>query len=251
MTTVRLERSGREATITLDQPPLNILDLAMVDELSQRIGELANDPPQLLWLRGGERAFSAGVAIQDHTKDRVEAMLGGLHSCVLSLMALPSISIAVVEGHCLGGGMELAAACEMVLATDEATFGQPEIELGCFPPVAAVLLPMRLGTGRTYELLLSGRTLDASEAARIGFVTWRVSPGDLESEIERIGETILSKSAAVTPLLKKAVQTGTGMPVLELAETERIYLEELTQTEDMNEGVAAFLEKRAPAWEHR
>ncbi len=251
MTQVHLERNDRVATLTLDRPPLNILDLAMIAELYERIEELSEDPPQLLWVRGSERAFSAGVSIQDHTADKVEHMLQGLHASVLNLMALPTISIAVVEGHCLGGGMELAASCEMILATDDATFGQPEIELGCFPPVAAVLLPMRLGTGRTYDLLLSGRTIDADEASRIGFATWQVAANELDAKIEQTAEGILSKSAAVTPLLKKAVQTGTGMPVIELAETERIYIEELTKTEDMNEGVAAYLEKRPPVWKHR
>ena len=250
--TVQLERSGRSARLTLDRPPLNILDLEMIAELSERLDALASDPPQLLWVHGGAKAFSAGVSIQDHREERVEAMLSGVHGAILDLMALPAISIAVVEGYCLGGGMELAAACDMVLATDDATFGQPEIELGCFPPVAAALLPTRLGSGRTFELLLSGRTIGAEEAERIGFVTWRMPASELEAKIEELNELFLSKSAAVTPLLKRAIRTGSGLSVAgALAETERIYIEELTRTKDMNEGVAAFLEKRPPVWNHR
>ncbi len=250
--TVQLERDGRVATLTLDRPPLNILDLATIAELGERIRTLASDPPQLLWLRGRGKAFSVGVSVQDHTPDKVDAMLSGLHGAILSLMALPAISIAVVEGHCLGGGLELAAACDMVLASDAATFGQPEIQLGCFPPVAAALFPSRLGSGRTFELLLSGRTLDAAEAERLGLVTWRVPAGEIAARMGELAELVLSKSAAVTPLLKRAVQAGSGVSAAgALAETERIYLEELTRTEDMNEGVAAFLDKRPPVWKHR
>ncbi len=250
--TVRLGRDGRVATITLERPPLNILDLSMIAELNQALASLAPHPPQILQLRGSAKAFSAGVSIQDHTADKVPIMLRGLHASILTLMALPSISIAVVEGHCLGGGLELAAACDMVLAADSATFGQPEIELGCFPPVAAALFPSRLGSGRTIELLLTGRTFDATEAERFGLVTWRVKPDEIDAELARLTEQFLNKSAAVTPLLKRAVQTGGGVAIADaLAETERIYLEELTKTEDMNEGVVAFLEKRPPVWKHR
>ena len=250
--TVLLERDGRSATLTLDRPPLNILDLATVAELSTHVAALEADPPQLLWLRARGKAFSAGVAVEDHTGDKVGEMLAGLHGAIRALMELPSICVAVVSGHCLGGGMELAAACDMVLATDDATFGQPEIHLGCFPPVAAALYPARFGSGRTFELLLTGRTLDAEEAERLGFVTWRVAPEQLEAKIADLSRRLLATSAAVTPLLKRAVRTGGELPVAgALAETERIYLKELTETEDMNEGVAAFLEKRPAVWKHR
>jgi cyclohexa-1,5-dienecarbonyl-CoA hydratase len=250
--TVLLERNGRAATLTLDRPPLNILDLATIAELRSRVESLAADPPQLLWLRARGHAFSAGVAVEDHTEERIGEMLAGLHGAIRGLMDLPSICIAVVEGHCLGGGMELAAACDMVLAVEGSTFGQPEIHLGCFPPVAAALYPARFGSGRTFELLLTGRTFDAEEAERLGFVTWRIPSGELEGKLAELGERLLSTSAAVTPLLKRAVQAGGTLPATgALAETERLYLEELARTEDMNEGVAAFLEKRPPAWKHR
>ena len=248
---VRLSRDGRQATLTLDRPPLNILDLATVAELSERLAELREDPPQLLWLRGGEHAFSAGVSIQDHAPDKIEAMLSGLHAVILELMQLPSISIAVIRGHCLGGGMELAAGCDLILAAEESTFGQPEIELGCFPPVAAALYPRRLGSGRTLELLLTGRTISAAEAEEMGFVTWLAPAAELGTEMERIAQRFLAKSAAVTRLLKRAVRVGCDDVATALAETERIYLDELSQTEDMAEGVAAFLDKRPPVWKHQ
>ena len=203
-------------------------------------------------MRPGDDAFSAGSAVQDHTPERARAMLTTFHRAVDTLRRLPAITIAAVRGHCLGGGLELAACCDMVLATDDSRFGQPEVDLGCFPPVAAALFPARLGSARTLELLLSGRLLDCAEAARLGLVTWRVPAADLESKIAEISTRITSKSAAVTRRIKRAVQAARGRAFSEaLAETERIYLEDLLGTEDAREGVAAFLDKRAPQWRHR
>lgn len=250
---VRLVRDGREATLTLDRPPLNILDLATLAELGRRLEELAAEPPQLLWLRGaGGRAFSAGVAVEDHTADKIQAMLDGLHGAIRTLGRLPSIAIAVVEGHCLGGGMELALGCDLLLASDDSRFGQPEIGLGCFPPAAAALYPARLGSARTLELLLSGRTLDCREAEVLGLVTWRAAPSELEAKLAELRAMILGRSAAVTPLLKRAVRAGSeAAERAAMAASERIYVEELAATEDMHEGLAAFLDKRPPVWKHR
>ncbi len=151
----------------------------------------------------------------------------------------------------MGGGLELALACDWVLATDDARFGQPEVLLGCFPPVAAALLPRRVGEGRALELLLTGRTFDCDEAERLGLVTWRAG-GDLDAALARVTSDLLERSAAVAPLLKKAVRAGSERPFdAALAEAERIYLEELAATEDMDEGIAAFLAKRQPIWRHR
>jgi cyclohexa-1,5-dienecarbonyl-CoA hydratase len=251
--TVRVERDGRVATIVLDRPPLNILDLATIARLDEALTALDGADLQLAFLRGaGPRAFSAGVAVQDHTPDKLDRMLGGLHGAVRKLDALPAITIAAVHGHCLGGGMELALACDLVLATDDARFGQPEIELGCFPPVAAALYPRRIGAGRTLELLLTGRTLSAAEAEALGLVTWRVAEGGLDLGIARVTADLTAKSAAVTRLTKRAVRAGRDLPFpASLAETERLYREDLARTVDMEEGLAAFLAKRPPEWRHR
>ena len=121
-------------------------------------------------LRGaGERAFSAGVAVQDHTPDRVGPMLDSLHGTIRRLRDLNAVTLAAVHGHCLGGGMELAMACDMVIASDDARFAQPEIELGCFPPVASALFPSRIGAGLTLDLALTGRILTSEEAESLGW----------------------------------------------------------------------------------
>ena len=251
---VLYSRQERIGELTLNQPPLNILDLETLEELGRRLEELAGDEDlQLLWLRAaGEEAFSAGSAVQDHAPERARAMLTTFHRALAALRRLPAVTIAVVRGHCLGGGMELAACCDMVLAADDSRFGQPEVDLGCFPPAAAALYPGRLGTGRTLDLLLTGRLLDCAEAERLGLVTWNVPAANLAAKVEEIGGRLTSKSAAVTRRIKRAVQAAEGRGFLDaLAEAERLYLEDLLGTEDAREGIAAFLAKRSPQWRHR
>ncbi|HEX5717065.1 MAG TPA: enoyl-CoA hydratase/isomerase family protein [Thermoanaerobaculia bacterium] len=250
--TLLLDRDGRTATITINRPPLNILDIPTIARLGEIVSELDRDEDlQLVVVRGaGDRAFSAGVAVQDHTPELVGPMLESLHGAIRKLRDLSAVTVAAVQGHCLGGGMELALACDLVIATENARFGQPEIELGCYPPVAAALYPSLIGPGRTLDLLLSGRVLTCEEAERMGLVARRVS--SLDEGIEKLSSEILAKSAAVVRLTKKAVRAGRDHGFSEaLAESERLYLDELCPTADMAEGIAAFLEKRRPVWKHR
>ena len=250
--TLLVDRDGRTATVTLNRPPLNILDIPTIARLGEVVSELAEDGElQVVVIRGaGERAFSAGVAVQDHTPDKVGPMLESLHGAIRKLRDLSAVTVAAVRGHCLGGGMELALACDLVVATEDARFGQPEIELGCYPPVAAALYPSLIGPGRTLDLLLTGRTLSCEEAERMGLVARRVS--DLDEGVAKLTAEITARSAAVVRLTKRAVQAGRDRGFSEaLTESERLYLEELCPTADMEEGIAAFLEKRRPVWKHR
>lgn len=252
--TVQLEIQGRRATLTIDRPPLNILDLATLAELDQAIDRLAPAPElALVVVRGaGPKAFSAGVAVPDHTPDKIERMLALFHRACVRLAALPALSIAQVQGHCLGGGMELAGSCDFVVAAEEARFGQPEIELGCFPPLAAAFYPRRYGTAWTLDLLTTGRIVSAAEAERHGFVSRLVPRENLENAVEELATAILAKSSAVLRLTKRAVHAGETLPgPTALAECERLYLEELATTADMTEGLGAFLGKRRPEWRHR
>lgn len=251
---IQIWRDGRVATLTVDRPPLNVLDLAALAALEEALAGLRDDGElQLLVVRGaGPKAFCAGVSVQDHTPDKVPEMLSRFHGALNALRALPAVTLAAVHGHCLGGGMELALACDLVLATAEARFGQPEVELGCFPPYAAALYPRQLGPGRTLDLLLTGRVVDGAEAERLGLVTHLAPLGGLEESLAELERAITGKSAAVTRLIKRAVRAGAASPFpAALAEAERLYLEELADTEDMQEGLAAFLEKRRPEWRHR
>jgi cyclohexa-1,5-dienecarbonyl-CoA hydratase len=251
---VLLDRDGRVATLTLNRPPLNILDIPTIRRLGEAVEALASDPDlQVVVVRAaGERAFSVGVAVQDHTPELVGPMLDALHGAIRRLRALPAVTVAAVRGHCLGGGMELALSCDLVIAEEGARFGQPEVSLGCFPPVAAALFPRQIGTGRTLDLLLTGRTIPCDEAERLGLVTRRAPAGGLDEAIARFTAEVAGKSAAVTRILKQAVRAGAERPFdPALLETERLYLEDLARTEDMEEGIAAFLGKREPVWRHR
>ncbi len=252
--TIDLQREGRAATLTLSRPPLNILQLADLQALERTLGGLSRDPDlDLLVLRGaGERAFSAGVAVQDHVGERIGPALAAFHGAVRLLHQLGAITLACVGGHCLGGGLELVLACDLVLAADGATFGLPEITLGCYPPVAAALLPRWVGRPRALELLLTGRTFDAAEAERLGLLTRRVAAAELEGASAELIAALLGHSGAALRLAKRAARAGEELPFgPALTAAERIYLEELLPTADMNEGIAAFLEKRKPRWQHR
>lgn len=249
-----VERQERIVTITLNRPPLNILDLDTLAELRHQLRVLDRDEElAAVILRGaGDRAFSAGVAVKDHTRELVPRMLEDFHGAIRCLRQLKAVSIAVVRGHCLGGGMELAAGCDIVLASDDSRFAQPEIELGCIPPLATALYPTRLGPAKTFDLLITGRSIDCDEAERMGFVSRQVPADELDSELERLTVQITQKSLPVLRLLKRAILAGRDRSFDEaLAESERLYLEELIETQDMQEGLAAFLEKRPPDWQHK
>jgi cyclohexa-1,5-dienecarbonyl-CoA hydratase len=253
----RAEGDNRSATVTINRPPLNILDIPTIESLAATLDDLEKDPDlQVVVVRGGgDRAFSAGVAVQDHTPDKVGAMLSTLHGAIKKLRTLPAVTVAAVQGHCLGGGMEVALACDLVLATEDARFGQPEIELGCYPPVAAALYPSRIGPGRTLELLLTGRTLTCEQAEAMGLIARRVPKGSLDEETAKLVSEIAGRSAAVTRITKQAVRIGDRASeeafFQALDDNERLYLDKLCPTADMAEGLAAFLEKRRPVWKHR
>jgi len=249
-----MERHGRLASISIRRPPLNILNLTAIQDLRHHLGELMVDKDlQLLVLRGsGQRAFSAGVAVEDHSPEKVPDMLGEFHRAISILRDLPAITVAVVQGHCLGGGMELAAGCDLIVASQDSRFGQPEIKLGCFPPLAAALYPSLLGPKRTFDLLLTGRTVTCEEAVEMGLVNRCVPDPELDSTVDELVQTILGHSLIVTRLTKRAIRAGQNQPFAEaLALSEHIYLDELTETADMPEGLAAFMEKRRPEWNHR
>ncbi len=257
--TVGLEIDGPVATVTLDRPPLNILDLDTIaglataaDRLAQ-VGPPSQDDLQLVLLRGAtERAFSAGVAIEIHTPELIPTMIHSFHDALRRWWRLPMLTVAVVQGHCLGGGMELAAVCDLVVADEAARFGQPEIFVGCFPPLAAALYPSLLGPGRSLDLIVTGRQLNGREAERMGFVTRLAEPGAVDGAVATLVEEVTRQSAIAQRLGKKAVRASLGNTFEDaLEKAERIYLEEMAKTADVAEGAQAFLEKRQPVWQHR
>jgi len=236
---ILLEYEGRFARITLARPPLNILDLDHLAELERRVKDVGRSDAAILLLDAapGSRAFSAGNAVEDHTRERAPAMLERFHSAIRALLALDAIVVADVRGPALGGGCELCLACDLVYATEGAVFGQPEIDVGCFPPVAAALLPRRIGWTRAVAMIATGRRLAAGAAMDAGLVT------DVGDDAAAIGvRQLTARSPDVLRVLKRALRAGT------MGEAERLYRADLLGLADCAEGVRAFLEKRAPHW---
>lgn len=252
MPKIRFSSDAQAYRITLDDPPLHILDLAMLEELRDALAKVGNDRHALIIDATGTKAFSAGASVQDHAVDRVGGMLERFHACFRTLARLDVVTIALVRGAALGGGCELALACDFVLAADSARFGYPEIELGVFPPVGAWQMSRQIAPRRGLELFLGGQTVDAPTAASIGMVNAAFADSDFDDAAARWMERLFSKSASSLRIAKKAYRiAAAGEFEARLAEVERLYLEELVRTHDANEGLAAFLEKRKPRWENR
>jgi cyclohexa-1,5-dienecarbonyl-CoA hydratase len=244
------ERAGA-LRITLGRPPVNVLDIPTLRALHEALQPLGARPDlKALVLRSRlDGVFSAGMDVADHGRERVAGMLEAVHAVFRLLDTLPQVTLAAVDGRCLGGGCELAAFCDFVLATPRSSFGFPEIAVGCFPPVAVALLPPTLGRAAA-ELILTGDAVDAEEAARIGLVSRVVD--DLDGALEALLGRLTRHSGAVLARARRALrQGGHGDFGEALARMERIYLEDLLSTEDVDEGVRAFLEKRPPRWRDR
>ncbi len=250
---IKLEREGGIATLTLDKPPLNVLDIAMMEEMNEALEGLEGDKTlKALVIRAENKAFSAGVDISDHTEDKVEDMIRIFHDIFRNMTRIHAPIVAAVKGAALGGGCEVALFCDIVLASEKAKFGQPEIQVGVFPPSAAVALPHLVGRGKALELVLTGDIIRADEAHRIGLVNQVYPLEEFDESVEEYVAKLASLSAPVLQLTKRSVTESMGKPFGEaLSIVERIYMDELMETEDAHEGLAAFLEKRVPVWKDR
>ncbi len=247
---VKLEWSEGVARLVLNRPPLNVLNIPMMRELQAALEEVAaDDQAKVVVITGDGRAFCAGVDVADHTADRVDEMLHLFHAVIRQVMDLEVPMVAALNGAALGGGWELAMACDVVVARDDAKIGQPEIQLAVFPPAAAVLMPRLIGRQRAMELILTGRTITAAEGWQIGLVNQVFPAEEYSSGVDRFVGQLTALSRPVLRLTKRAVKEGLELgvgPALEL--TEAIYLSELMRLEDPHEGLAAFMEKRKPVW---
>ncbi|HYO79384.1 MAG TPA: enoyl-CoA hydratase/isomerase family protein [Thermoanaerobaculia bacterium] len=238
--------------ITLTDPPLHILDITMLEELREALGRVRNDRHALIIDAAGEKAFSAGASVQDHLGDRVATMLSAFHDCFRILARLDVVTIALVRGVALGGGCELALACDFVLASERARFGQPEINLGVFPPVAAYQLSRQTAPRKGLELLLTGDPVDAATAERLGLANAVFPLAEFDVRANEWLQRIYRQSASSIRFTKKAFRLAQAADFEErLERVERLYLEELMQTGDANEGLNAFIEKRKPEWQGR
>jgi cyclohexa-1,5-dienecarbonyl-CoA hydratase len=247
---LNVEVNSPIARITLINPPLNIIDLPMMLEFQQALGELESRPDiSTIVFQGDSRAFSAGVDVKAHLPDQIHEMLTSFHAVIRAVLASRKVTIAAVRGACLGGGAEIAAVCDMVYTARDASWGFPEIKLGCYPPVAAVVLATLIGQKRAAELVLTGRQFSGDEAAAMGLATRSVAAKELESIVERTLAELRQLSPVALAHAKKAIYAWDAIHFDKgLARAEKIYLEELISTADAREGIIAFLDKRPPKW---
>lgn len=239
------------ATLAINRPPFNVLDIPTMGEVNDALDLCMKDESvKILLITGvGEKAFSAGVEVADHTPDKVDQMIEEFHGIFRRLQKMPMPTIAAVNGAALGGGMELAIGCDMIVAAAGAKFGQPEIKLAVFPPVAAVLLPKLVPSARAMEILLGGENFSSEEGKTMGLVN-RVFPREsFAADVDAFIAPFLKLSRVALLSTRRAIRESAGKPFnAALDSAEGIYLKELMMTDDAKEGLAAFLEKRKPVW---
>lgn len=242
----------RIARITFARPPLNVLNIAMMKEIGAALDECAQQTHLVAIVfdaAEGSRAFSAGVAVEEHVPETVVEMLDSFHDIFRKLNQISKPAIAIVDGTALGGGCELVAACDIVIASERAKFGQPEIKLGVFPPVAAILLPRIIGEKKARELILTGEIIDATEALRLGLANYVVPSSELPQNTNDALSKLRALSASSLAMTRTALDVAAGDDFDQrLRQVENLYLNELMKTEDANEGLRSFMEKRKPEW---
>jgi cyclohexa-1,5-dienecarbonyl-CoA hydratase len=251
---IRLAIDDRVARITFCRQPLNIFNIEMMKEINGALTTLSREILVAIVFDADKecRAFSAGVAVEDHAPEMVYQMLDSFHAIFRSLEQLAKPTIAVVDGPALGGGCELVSACDIVISSERGKFGQPEVKLGVFPPVAALLLPSIIGDKRARELILTGEIIDAVEAGRLRLCNHVVPVAQLEQKLMEVLSKLRELSGPALEFSRRALDLGRHQTLDEaLKEVENVYLLELMKSYDATEGVKAFMEKRKPVWRNR
>lgn len=246
---INVEQRERVVHMMIDAPPVNVLDAAILGELVERLGELeANETLAAVVLSGDGKCFSAGASVAEHKQEQAEGMVTGLAEACLALPAFPAPVIGAVHGACLGGAMELISFCDFVVATPEAIFGQPEIKLAFFPPVALHQLPLLTGYQNAAYTILSGENLPAERAQSMGLVQ-KILPKDQWGEIDDLFNGL---SAPVLRITKQALAKSLTEGCEErLDHFKALFMSELYHLEDVAEGIESFEERRPPEWKHR
>ena len=251
---LRLLDDGAIAELRLVRPPRNILDGVALDELAAHAAALASPAHarvRAVLLAADGPNFSVGASVPEHARAHAAGMLARFHAAIRALLACDLPIVAAVRGHCLGGGLELALTATRLLVAPDAQLGQPEIRLGALAPVASVLLPRRIGQARAEELLCSGRSVDAATALALGLADVGATAPEVEGLVW-IRAALVPHSASSLRKATRAARAGLRRDLDELLPAlERLYVDELSPTHDAEEGVRAFLEKRAPRWEDR
>jgi cyclohexa-1,5-dienecarbonyl-CoA hydratase len=249
---INVETQDGVTTLTINKPPLNVVDMAALRQLESALTELSRDENiRFLILRAAGKMFSAGVDIADHTLNKVGEMIPLFDRTCRALANFPCPTLAVVHGHALGGGCELVLCCDLAVMAENAKIGQPEIQLAAFAPIAAMRLPLMVGYRVAADMLLTGRALTSDEALRIGLVNAVVPADGIEAWVDEKVSQLSKLSRVALTMTKRALQSGFGAWDASASDLERLYLDELMKTEDACEGLAAFMEKRAAIWKHK
>jgi len=241
------------ARLTLNHPPYNVLSVPLMVEMADAIESLnGRGDIKAILLQANGKTFSAGISLEDSKADRVFQTLDAFSHVFRAMREISKPVIVAVNGRAIGAGSELVAFGDMVIATPNAQFAQPEVKLGIFPPFAAIMLPQLIGPKKTYELILTGEALSAEDALALGFVNKVVPESQLEKTVDGVLEKIGEFSAPVLEMTKNVISSSMGLPLVEaMKKSQDIYLNQLMALEDVQEGLRAVLEKRKPVWKNK
>lgn len=250
---VNFRVEGEVARLTLDRPDHNLLNERMLGELTSGINSLAErNEIKLIVLDSAAKTFSGGIELDEYTPRRVFQLLDAFHAAFAAMLDTAKPVLVVVNGPAFGGGAELAALGDLVIATPNARFAQPEIKLGIFPPLAAAILPSILGPKMASELVLTGEAMTAERARELGMVNWLVPEAELEKKVNEVIAKVTAQSGPVLTMAKRAILGSLGLPLREgVRNSMKVFLNELADLEDSQEGLRALVEKRAPNWKNR
>jgi cyclohexa-1,5-dienecarbonyl-CoA hydratase len=250
--TVRVERrfDGALRQLIIDRPKGNIISLQVITDLRKALASITDRHVKLVTIEGAGDHFSYGAAVDEHRPAVIGHVLASLHDLVREMLRCPAPTAAIVRGRCLGGGFEIALGCDFIFASRTAVLGVPEVSLGVFPPLAAAILPVRIGASRAMSSIISGQPRSALHWQRVGLVERLSAPEALEADVDEFYRAFLAPRSAVA--LGRTAQAGrlaiTTHLERVLPELERLYLDDLMRSRDAVEGITAFLEKREPAW---
>ncbi|MCU0559908.1 MAG: enoyl-CoA hydratase/isomerase family protein [Desulfobacterales bacterium] len=250
---LKIDTAAGVARIAFARPKHNVLNIDMMQELIGELERLKADPDLTCVVFSGEGpSWCAGVEVADHKPDQVDAMIATFNRMLELIEAQEVPTIAAVHGACLGGGMEAAIACDIVVAAKTAVFGQPEIKLGFLPPYAAIRLPLLVGPAKAIEICTTGRRYLAEDAKALGFITHCVEEGKLAEAVDALVKELQYASPLVIRLNKRAVKQHLGLAFPAAVKgVSELFLKTLMKTEDTLEGIASFEQKRKPVWKNK
>jgi cyclohexa-1,5-dienecarbonyl-CoA hydratase len=250
---IKFDTSTDVARITLHNPPYNVLTVPLMTEMAEAIESLnGRGDIKAILLESSQKTFSAGISLEDSRPDRVFQTLDAFNRVFQAIHEISKPLFVVVNGPAIGAGSELVAFGDLVIATPNAKFSQPEVKMGVFPPFAAIMLPQLIGPKKTYELILTGQPLTAQEAHQLGFVNRVVPEAELKKTVDEFLAKVAEFSGPVLEMTKRVIGSSIGLPLSQaMKKSQDIYLNQLMALEDVQEGLRAVLEKRKPVWKNK